>query len=476
MEIGETFEEWDELDSAAIEELESLFSSEKDEEDDQTSDTGSTDSEDEDEKFKCLKCKKVYQTNGWLKRHESSCNGAKQPVKKKSKKLSEHQTRTREVLAGLGFREYFRHECLPALIKVLTEVSETPNDVVLLRGSRFAMCKDQANVFITELKKIEGDSIVFFEYVAEKLWTITFARDNLLSSSRRQLYVAQHFNEFRNSQELSTKFTSLSNIIGLNSTIMIHDSTDKLLLQKVITTMFENISRFRLKSVASALQIRENYVGETANKLSLSPVERDIVAYIAGYVCRKVRDKIQRYCDSNHQSSVSTVQEKCKRLSHTAKLVSQMIPAGVGKQAPTMTYPNLMTLSLSRGGLTQVDHACFTFFCYLEISIRPFLNLARFRSSTRKSDSELLEQLIDNSSLLQPSWPYSKHLSTEDSNILLKLFVDLYYRIRKWAYLKVYKEQNKFKETLSLLKEKSATTVDLHGKDSIRKALMSNTK
>ena len=154
------------------------------------------------------------------------------------------------------------------------------------------------------------------------------------------------------------------------------------------------------------------------------------------------------------------------------KILTTMIPS-VGKQPPAMTFPNLMTLSLTRGGLSQVDHATFNFFCYLEVSIRPFLNLASFRSSTRKSDNELLDQLVSNSSLLLQTWPHSSSLPAADSNLLLKLFVNLYYRVRKWAYLKTYKEQRKVKEKMALLKTSSASGSNLHGKDSIRKALMS---
>ena len=62
----------------------------------------------------------------------------------------------------------------------------------------------------------------------------------------------------------------------------------------------------------------------------------------------------------------------------------------------------------------------------------PFL--ARFRISTRTSDSELVDQLIENSSLLKPTWPYSSSLPARDSNLPLKLFVQLYFRVRKWAY------------------------------------------
>ena len=201
-------------------------------------------------------------------------------------------------------------------------------------------------------------------------------------------------------------------------------------------------------------------------KPSLNLTEKSIVSYIAGYVVRKTRDQLQR-------------QQQSERVVAIINVLFHMVPGGAGQQTSTMTFPNLMTQSLTRGGLTQVDQATFNFFCYLEVSIRPFLNLSRFRSSTRKSDTELLTQLVDNSSLLQPNWPYSRTLPTEDSNLLLNLFVDLYFRIRKWAYLKVYKEQKKLKATQTLLKaasKSSGPSADLHGKDSLRRVLLPHTE
>ena len=119
-----------------------------------------------------------------------------------------------------------------------------------------------------------------------------------------------------------------------------------------------------------------------------------------------------------------------------------------------------------------MDHATYNFFCYLEVSVRHFLNLSSFRCSTRQSDCNLLDQLINNSSLLKPTWPFSTMLPSEDSNLLLKFFVNLYFRVRKWAYLKSYKEARKLKVSKCSAAQRS---VELHGKDSIRKALMSST-
>ena len=82
----------------------------------------------------------------------------------------------------------------------------------------------------------------------------------------------------------------------------------------------------------------------------LTPVENNIVAYIryiAGYVCRKTREREKRNYDTSSKLS-----------SQTAKWMAML------------TY--LMTLSLTRDGLSQVDCSTFTFFCsfcYLEVSL-----------------------------------------------------------------------------------------------------------
>lgn len=475
MEICEAFEEWDGSDIEAIDAVEGLLLEEEDNEEEESAqaklgddEADGSDDEDEDESsLKCSKCKKVYHTMGWLKRHELSCSGAKGKAQK-TQVLSDHQTKTRKILADLGFEEYFDRECLSAIVNCLQEITSTPNEIVKLRGARFAECKQQAEFLAAELKRGKNDAsgvIGFCAYVAKTLWMITFARDQLLSTSTRHEHVAQHLHQFRQSEELSIKWTEICRR-GLNP-------VDKLLLQKLVSLIFADISRHRSEAVASALQLRKTYVGETPNKPFLTPVEESVIAYIAGYVGRKTRDRLQRYHD--HSANLRSTQDKksCKRerLECIITILREMIPGGQN-QTVAMTYPNLMTLSLNRGGLSQVDPSTFGFFCFLELSIRPFLNLASFRSSSRKSDSELLEQLIDNSPLLKQKWPYALTLPAADSNFLLKLFVNLYFRIRKWAYLKVFKEQRKVKERLASLT--SSHSVELHGKDSIRKALMSS--
>ena len=61
-----------------------------------------------------------------------------------------------------------------------------------LRGKRFAESQRQADFLVAELEKgTENEVKTLLRYIAKKLWTITFARDNLLSTSSTQQYVAQ---------------------------------------------------------------------------------------------------------------------------------------------------------------------------------------------------------------------------------------------------------------------------------------------
>ena len=85
----------------------------------------------------------------------------------------------------------------------LKEITSTKSDIVKLRGKRFADSQRQADFIVAELKKgTENEVKTLLKYVAKTLWTITFAKDNLLSTSSRQQYIAQHLKQFRSSAEL----------------------------------------------------------------------------------------------------------------------------------------------------------------------------------------------------------------------------------------------------------------------------------
>ena len=395
MEVEDVFEEWDGSDMIDMEEIESVSYGERIDvnkskgEDSVNSDSeneSDTDVDNDDEKLlRCKNCRKIYRTKSWFLKHQSVCDGASRKQNKncrESSRMSQHQIRTRDVLAGLGVDEYFASNGVPAVLKMLNDICETPADTAAIRGARYANLRIQADVLRCQLKNSQhvttGAAESFLMNVTYNLWEIIFAKDHNSSSSSRQRYVAQHLTQYRSSRPLLDCWSELMRTCGVNS-------NGKLLMQKIITTVYEDISEFRSTSVNNALEIIEKYQGETENESILTSVDKSVISYIAGYVCRKTRDRLQRYCVVNSKSTNSAVVDNCRRLDDMAKTITNNLTS-VEKHAPFLSYPNLMTLSLNRGGLAIVDSLTFDFFCCLELSIRPFLNLANFRSSTRKSD------------------------------------------------------------------------------------------
>jgi len=98
MDVDEVFEEWDSLDSIDERELDQLLNTVDEAVDVNMAVTGagvldidsenSSDSDVEAEVFRCGKCQKVYHVKGWLFRHESTCNGAKEAKKQDERKMS----------------------------------------------------------------------------------------------------------------------------------------------------------------------------------------------------------------------------------------------------------------------------------------------------------------------------------------------------------------------------------------------------
>ena len=102
MEVEEFFDEWEEDDWAefieeAEEDGEIAVQSEED-----CIDSESDSGDEGNVVIKCSKCKKPYHLRAWLKKHEESCQG-KRPKNRGKPRLSEHQKKTRTVLAGTVF-------------------------------------------------------------------------------------------------------------------------------------------------------------------------------------------------------------------------------------------------------------------------------------------------------------------------------------------------------------------------------------
>ena len=280
MEIEDTFEEWEGSD---IEEIEGLKGDLENKEQRGESEEESSDDEEVAEAttvLRCKKCRKVYRKKSWFEKHQSTCEAASKRQRhsshRKTNKMSQRQIRTREILANLEVNEYFSANGLRVVLDLLEEICKTSDETSSIRGARYTNMKLQANGIYLQIKNSHNtctSAESFLRNVTDEVWKITFARDFLTSSSKRQRYVAQHLTDYRSCRVLFDSWAALMKTCGVHS-------NGKLLLQTIVTKLYENIAAFRAKSVDYALDIADNYQGEKAIPTNLTPIQKSIVAYI----------------------------------------------------------------------------------------------------------------------------------------------------------------------------------------------------
>lgn len=197
MEVEDIFEEWDDSNLMDMVEIsEALDNGENEcdecEKSDESEEEAHSESEDENvDLLRCKKCRKIYRSKKWFAKHQSTCDGSAKKKRGKHRPMSQHQIKTREVLAGLGALEYFRNDGLLTVSKLLDGISTTSSDVVSFRGVRYANLKLQGTKLRTELENIQGSPSTFSEFlksITQKLWAIIFALDFRASSAARQKY------------------------------------------------------------------------------------------------------------------------------------------------------------------------------------------------------------------------------------------------------------------------------------------------
>ena len=130
--------------------------------------------------------------------------------------------------------------------------------------------------------------------------------------------------EFKISQPLFARWTEVTKACGITD--------EKLFLQKIISAVYENINEFRSTSVKKALDIADKYNGELVNKTVLTASDKSVVAYVAVYVCRKTKGKLQH-------SATKKVQENCARLRILLKRLAKIYLVSNSKLhlCPTLT-------------------------------------------------------------------------------------------------------------------------------------------
>ena len=165
----------------------------------------------------------------------------------------------------------------------------------------------------------------------------------------------------------------------------------------------------------------------------------------------------------------------------------------------SLDYSRLLVDSLNRGGLHIVDVEPFRYFRQLKFTIKPYLNIRQFCCTKLSTEKSLISELCENCKVLLRSWFRALFLNKVkvdtsfaiddlDAELLQFFKVDLtlpydqavvlmysisvlYFKIkvRKWSFLKAYKDRTKLKQSLGQAKSSTSgrstnQSAELHGK------------
>ena len=164
---------------------------------------------------------------------------------------------------------------------------------------------------------------------------------------------------------------------------------------------------------------------------SLTQMEKNALRYVAGYVCRKVRDNLTKpSCKiSNKHAMIQCLEE---------------INGETNEDCDTDEWIRL----IDRGGLWQVNDEVFSLFVIMEEEICQKLKRVSASELKDSTKTEILDGLLKNEDLLF-QWCFIARTAVDNdsSPILLKLIVELYLTVRGFAFasscLELYKQAHK---------------------------------
>lgn len=160
----------------------------------------------------------------------------------------------------------------------------------------------------------------------------------------------------------------------------------------------------------------------------ISSDDQSALRYVAGFVCRKVREKLES----------SSTNER-----HKNDMILTLLEfrgSGIHSQHESEDWIS----SLDRGGLWHVTDDVFTFFCYMEEVIRHYFR----RSNTKGSDlTEVTKSVVTNEEVLFQWCLLSLELDHKVGEQLRDMIVKLYITVRGFAFasscMELYKKWKK---------------------------------
>lgn len=173
-----------------------------------------------------------------------------------------------------------------------------------------------------------------------------------------------------------------------------------------------------------------NFANVSAQPLPpLTNVEENALRYVAGYVCRKVHERLQS----------STSKDK-------AVMILCLTDMNGGDE-DSLKHTDAWLNTINRGGLWQVTDEVYQLFVIMEEQLRQKLTTAHEEHLSTSKKTELVDDLLKNEDLLFQWCFCATDLAQDTAMVLLKQMVELYVTVRGFAFasscLELYKQASK---------------------------------
>ena len=206
--------------------------------------------------------------------------------------------------------------------------------------------------------------------------------------------------------------------------------------QDVMDRVFEAmvVTAFPLKESASSSSDTQNITYEDAN----------VVRYIAGYVCRKVRTKIKESSRTNKTSLLNCLE-------------GLLADEGEGDATASADWLDVV----DRGGLLHVKEGTYMLFCAMEEEVREHFRMENVTNMTEGNREQVEGAVMDNDEVLFQWCMLTADVSDADATVVLEMLVKLWIVIRGFSFASAWLELHKQRKKKSLQRSK-ALRKDIH--------------
>ena len=172
------------------------------------------------------------------------------------------------------------------------------------------------------------------------------------------------------------------------------------------------------------------YEGNTSPAASITYEDANVIRYAAGYICRKVYDKIQKLSQSNKPQLMKCVMELLEE-------------DGAVPFTASADWVN----EVDRGGLWHVREGTYMLFSAMEEEVREHFQMSYVRDMKEDCKEKITAAVKDNDDVLFHWCMLTTETAEDDAQEVLEMLIHLWITIRGYSFagswLEMYKQEKK---------------------------------